>query len=223
MTVFPRRADESGLTLRAAVPMVGVGPELDIVLWNEAAQALLGFGADEVMGRPCFEVLACPGATRRLHCSGSGRPGACAGPCVPPFETELCARSGARMPVSVTTLVAASGDGAPVRLHFLRETTRERQLEELLRHVVSTASKLSPAPPAAQDGSAARDASLRGVTAREREVVKLLAQGSSTDDIAARLGVTPRTARNHIQNVLGKLRVHSRLEAVVYASARGLL
>lgn len=222
MAVFPRSADESGLTFRSAVPMVGVGPELDVVLWNDAAAALLGFTAGEVLGRRCFDFLACPAATRRLYCAGSGRPGACSGDCAPEFEAELRSRSGERMWVGVTTLIASSGDGAPLRLHLLRETRRERQLEELLRHVVSTASKLSP-PPAASHGNGARARSLPGVTAREREVVKLLAQGSSTAEIAAQLGITSRTARNHIQNVLGKLRVHSRLEAVAYASARGLV
>jgi DNA-binding NarL/FixJ family response regulator len=123
--------------------------------------------------------------------------------------------------VSVTTVVAGAGGAAPLRLHLLRETRRERQLEELLRQVVSTASKVSAHAGGVPDP--ARGTFVRGVTAREREVVRLLAQGSSTADIAAQLGITRRTARNHIQNVLCKLRVHSRLEAVAYAQARGLV
>jgi DNA-binding CsgD family transcriptional regulator len=223
VNLLPQRSDETGLVLRAAAPMVGASPELEIVLWNDAAQALLGFTASEVIGRHCFEVLRCPRATRRLYCAGPGeRVGSCGTECVPAFETELSSRSGERMSVGVTTVVVGSGDGATLRLHLLRELRRERQLEELLRHVVSTASKVS-----ASAGGAVPDAprppTVRGVSPRERQVVRLLAQGSSTADIAAQLGITRRTARNHIQNILTKLRVHSRLEAVAYASARGLL
>jgi DNA-binding CsgD family transcriptional regulator len=222
VNVLPQRSDETGLVLRAAAPMVGASPGLEIVLWNEAAQALLGFTQSDVLGRRCFEVLGCPRATRRLYCAGTGdRFGTCAGDCVPAFETEIPSRTGERVSVSVTTVVAGAGGAAPLRLHLLRETRRERQLEELLRQVVSTASKVSAHAGGVPDP--ARGTLVRGVTAREREVVRLLAQGSSTADIAAQLGITRRTARNHIQNVLCKLRVHSRLEAVAYAQARGLV
>jgi PAS domain S-box-containing protein len=224
VNVVPQRSDETGVVLRAAAPMVAAGPELEIVLWNDAAQALLGFTASEVIGRHCFEVLRCPRATRRLYCAGPGeRVGSCGTECVPAFETELSSRSGERMSVGVTTVIVGSADGA-LRLHLLRALRRERQLEELLRNVVSTAAQLSAgAAPVADAADAPRAPPVRGITAREREIVRLLAQGSSTEEIAAQLGITRRTARNHIQNILTKLRVHSRLEAVAYASARGLV
>jgi DNA-binding CsgD family transcriptional regulator len=229
VNLFPQRSDETGLVLRAAAPMVGASPELEIVLWNDAAQALLGFTSSEVVGRRCFDVLHCPRATRRLYCAGAGdRSASCGADCVPSFQTELSARSGERMSVGVTTVVVGSRDGG-LRLHLLRELTRERQLEELLRQVMSTASRVS-AGAGASAGAARLDPPLsspvrgvRGVTERERHVLRLLAQGSSTADIAAQLGITRRTARNHIQNILTKLRVHSRLEAVAYASARGFV
>lgn len=225
MNVVPQRPNETGIVLRAAAPMVGASPDLAIVLWNDAAQALLGFTASEVVGRHCFEVLRCPTATRRLHCARGDRAGGCSAECVPAFEAEISSRSGERMSVGVTTVIVGSPDGA-LRLHLLRALRRERQLEELLRSVVSTAAQLSaPGPEVAAAPADAPRAPppVRGITAREREIVRLLAQGSSTDDIAAQLGITRRTARNHIQNILTKLRVHSRLEAVAYASARGLV
>ena len=51
----------------------------------------------------------------------------------------------------------------------------------------------------------------------------LLASGVATEEIASTLGVSRSTARNHIESILAKLGVHSRLQAVVYASRRGLL
>lgn len=222
MNVLPRRVDETGLTFQSAAPMFAVGPTLEIVLWNEGAEALLGFTQGEVVGRRCHEILGCPVPTRRLYCSGSGDRGCPA--CAPAFDNEICTRSGERIWVRVTTLLAASGGGAPLRVHLLQELSRQRQLEDLLRQVVTTAARLSSPAPAGGDGNGSPPVTLlRGVTEREREVVRLLAQGSSTAEIAAQLGITPRTVRNHVQNILCKLHVHSRLEAVAYASARGFV
>jgi two-component system nitrate/nitrite response regulator NarL len=60
------------------------------------------------------------------------------------------------------------------------------------------------------------------LTAREREVLGLLTQGLPTESIAASMGVAYSTARTHIQNVLAKLGVHSRLEASALAVANNL-
>ncbi len=223
MNVLPWRADETGLTFLTAAPMFAASPELEIVLWNGGAEALLGFTEGEVLGRRCHEVLGCPVPTRRLYCDGGADRGCPA--CPPVFEHEIDTRSGERIWARVTTLLAEWSGGAPLRLHLLEELRRQRQLEDLLRQVISTAAKLySPAP---SDGGDGRDPAsvtlLRGITDREREVVRLLAQGSSTAEIAAQLGITPRTVRNHVQNILCKLHVHSRLEAVAYASARGFV
>jgi two-component system, NarL family, nitrate/nitrite response regulator NarL len=58
------------------------------------------------------------------------------------------------------------------------------------------------------------------LTDREWEVLQLLTEGLSGKAIAERLGVATNTARSHIQNILVKLQVHSRLEAVVIATGR---
>ena len=52
-----------------------------------------------------------------------------------------------------------------------------------------------------------------GLTQREMEVARLLAQGLSNSVLAQRLDISPHTARHHTQRVLGKLGVHSRAEA----------
>ncbi len=55
------------------------------------------------------------------------------------------------------------------------------------------------------------------LTAREREVLRLLVAGKSTAALAGELFVAPATARNHIQSIMNKLGAHSRLEAVAIA------
>jgi len=57
-------------------------------------------------------------------------------------------------------------------------------------------------------------ANLESLTARELEVLRLLSDGRSTVEIAALLGISPMTVQSHVKNVLAKLRVHSKVEAV---------
>jgi DNA-binding NarL/FixJ family response regulator len=64
---------------------------------------------------------------------------------------------------------------------------------------------------------------LSRLTPREREVLSLLAQGGDNDSIARVLVISPQTARTHIQNVLVKLGVHSRLEAAAVAIQHGMV
>ena len=54
------------------------------------------------------------------------------------------------------------------------------------------------------------------LTRREKEVLRLLADGADNDAIGQALVISPQTARTHIQNVLSKLKVHSRLEAAAF-------
>jgi two-component system, NarL family, nitrate/nitrite response regulator NarL len=61
------------------------------------------------------------------------------------------------------------------------------------------------------------------LTRRETEILGLLAAGMATPDIARRLSISITTVRNHIQRVMEKLRVHSRLAAVARGYAQGLV
>lgn len=61
------------------------------------------------------------------------------------------------------------------------------------------------------------------LTARELEVLRLLASGASTALSAEELGISPATLRAHVQAILRKLGAHSRLEAVAEASRLGLI
>ncbi|MBZ5737902.1 response regulator [Nocardioides mangrovi] len=60
------------------------------------------------------------------------------------------------------------------------------------------------------------------LTDRETEVLKLVAKGMSYRQIAERLVLSHRTVQNHVQNILGKLQMHNRVELTRYAIERGL-
>lgn len=67
------------------------------------------------------------------------------------------------------------------------------------------------------DGELVRNATLEVLTTREREVFRLLAQGSTNADIAANLSVAKSTVKSHVENILKKLELRNRLEAVIYS------
>src|SRR5579875_2563856 len=60
------------------------------------------------------------------------------------------------------------------------------------------------------------------LTPRELVVLKLIACGMANAEIAAALGISPRTAKNHVSNILSKLRLPSRMQAAIYALHHGL-
>jgi two-component system, NarL family, response regulator NreC len=61
------------------------------------------------------------------------------------------------------------------------------------------------------------------LTAREREVLQLAAESSSTIEIAARLGISPRTVETHRENLMRKLGLQSQTDLIRYALRRGIL
>ncbi|RAG85402.1 DNA-binding response regulator [Streptacidiphilus pinicola] len=76
---------------------------------------------------------------------------------------------------------------------------------------------------AAEPAPAGQDrANTPKLTDRETEVLRLVAKGLPYKAIADRLVLSPRTVQNHVQNTLGKLQLHNRVELVRYAIAAGL-
>lgn len=75
-----------------------------------------------------------------------------------------------------------------------------------------------------KEGCAPNDSTLKGanLTVREREVLRLVSAGKSNREIAALLGVSVHTVDRHLANIFGKIGVHNRLEAALFAVTHGL-
>src|SRR6266702_5102654 len=71
-------------------------------------------------------------------------------------------------------------------------------------------------------GAGRDDAETPRLTERETEILRMVATGLSYKQIAARLVLSHRTVQNHVQNTLGKLQLHNRIELVRYAIEHGL-
>jgi DNA-binding NarL/FixJ family response regulator len=126
----------------------------------------------------------------------------------------LHAREDAIVPFEEGRLVASLIPGArfvPVesRNNLLLET------EPAWRQVVDAIDDFLSAPSARPIGA------LDELTAREREVLELVAQGSNNTKIADRLKISEKTVRNHVSLIFGKLGVNSRAEAVARARDAG--
>jgi NarL family two-component system response regulator LiaR len=78
-------------------------------------------------------------------------------------------------------------------------------------------------PHVAREREVQRDAELLlgQLTEREKEILQLLGAGLRNEDIAIRLFISPQTVQTHVRNILTKLGVHSKLEAVVFALRHG--
>jgi DNA-binding NarL/FixJ family response regulator len=85
-----------------------------------------------------------------------------------------------------------------------------------------TASDQRASQPAARPALGVSAASLAALTAREREVVGLVAAGLSNDEIAGRLVLSPLTAKTHVSRAMVKLSARDRAQLVVFAYATGL-
>ena len=70
-------------------------------------------------------------------------------------------------------------------------------------------------------GGARSSAAFPELTERELEILELIAEGRSNADIGQRLGIAPKTVRNHVANVLNKLEVADRSQAIVRAREAG--
>ena len=106
--------------------------------------------------------------------------------------------------IAAAVRIVAGGDA------LLAPAITRTVIEEFARH--SPASK-SPPPPRA----------LEELTAREREVLDLLARGLSNAEICEQLVVSEATAKTHVARILQKLELRDRVQAVIYAYESGLV
>ncbi len=187
------------------------GPAGAIVSWNLAAERLLRRSGRDVVGRPCFEVLAGRDVFGNRHCAEACPvwTTACRRETVRTFRLEV--EDGYRKPLWLAVSIVVlrdRDDPEPSLLHLL----------EAVPASVSSWTRDSWRTPAGTE----LPYELDGLTRRESEVLGLLGRGLGTDAIARDLGISRTTVRNHVQRCLGKAGAHSRLELVRIADRVGL-
>ncbi len=188
-----------------------IGAEGKIVVWNRAAERILGYTGREAIGRPCCDIFVgrddhgnrlCYQGCHVQNLIKLGEP-------VQSFDMQTRTKSGRSVWLNISTLATGNGHNGSVTIHLFRDVTGTKELLSLVQERLS-------APAAPPDGNSA-------LTRRELEILRLLGTGANTKVAAERLHVSTATVRNHVQNIFGKLGVHSRLEAVAYATTHRLL
>jgi DNA-binding CsgD family transcriptional regulator/PAS domain-containing protein len=185
------------------------GPSGRIVYMNERAAELLGADVGNATGRPCHEVVASRTATGAPFCASRCRVVAeCdGGGEVAPHEVQVGGRGGGgRHWLQMTSIPIESPDRARRWIvHIAHVLDRSRRIELHMARVAARSEEIREV-----DEARAR----RPLSPREREVLELLAHDVELRQVAARLGITYVTVRNHVQHVLAKLGAHSVEEAV---------
>lgn len=189
-----------------------------IVFWNRAAERLLGYDALQTIGVDCGRLLKGCDVFDNRYCSEDCPVMRLANRAEPVkgFRMRVHARDGRSVNAEVAILQLKA---PPPDDWFLAHVLHELEgLEE-----GAFARPLHAVPPQAPDRREAADVRVKRLSAREVEVLGMLAAGRSTPEIAERLHIAPLTARNHIQNILEKLEVHSKSEAVAFAFQKRIL
>lgn len=199
-----------------------VDQEQRIVFWNAGAEAILGYGPEEAVGRCCFEVLRGTGGPGEERCRQDCPIVNCGlqGKLSSGRSFLMTTKDGSLRWLGMTHIFLGPVEVHPVTVvHVFRDLTAEMEAKKLVQRMADQLSGLGFLKPR-EDGAARTDTEL---TEREMQVLSLLARGGSTGSIAKELTISNTTARNHIQNILSKLGVHTRLEAVAYALKRRLV
>lgn len=197
-----------------------INKEQQIIYWNQSAQEMLGYTPEEVIGQPCYKILGgCDDKSQLIccfQCYVFSR--VIDGKAVPNYNIAVHTKSGEKRWINVSILSAsASDESAPVVIHLFRDATLLKQNDQFVQKVLNAIDGLQENPLPPVNFISLEEALAGELTNREQEVLSLLAQGSSTDDISKTLSISAATVRNHVQNIFHKLQVHSRLEAVAYA------
>jgi DNA-binding CsgD family transcriptional regulator len=182
-----------------------------IVFWNDAARLLLGFTEDDALGADCDALLGGCDAFGNRYCSDDCPVMRMAnrGETVRNFSLTLRSKEQSTLTTSMAVLQLRAGAAD----------------DYLLAHIIHAEAPAEMLPPrprlvAAREST---DVRARKLTSREVEVLAMLAAGRSTPEIAERLHISQLTARSHIQNILEKLEVHSKAEAVAFAFQKNLI
>lgn len=197
-----------------------------ITQWSPSAERILGVKTEDAIGKNCYEVIGGRDNRNYRFCRKNcpvllnarrGRP-------TPDYDIVSAGPSGENKWINVTVAVPMRARWPFQVIHLFRDVTSRRRTEEFAVRAGAALRELfaqeeTPQAPAGDP----EPTPLPQLSRREKEVLRLLASGLTTKEIAETLGVQPITARNHVTRLLDRLGVESRLQAVVFASQHGLL
>jgi PAS domain S-box-containing protein len=203
-------------------PAFATDPAGHILVWNRGMEKLLGRPRKEALGRRCFELMAGRDVFGNRFCHEN-----CAvlsmsrkGETIQGFEMAVRSASRSDLPVQVSILESSSlASGERSVFHFIQPIDATARLARALERLTPGDGPNGRGRTAAMSRSPLSGSP--GLTRRENEVLRHVAAGLQNKEVAVQLGISVATTRNHIHNILEKLEVHSKLEAVSLAFREG--
>jgi PAS domain S-box-containing protein len=192
-----------------------------IILWNKKCEEMLGRPARAVLGKRCYDVIGGRDENGNVYCYRNC-PVAHQARDLPKepvhrFELSMETGSGARKTVEVSLFAIPSYHPAlSTIVHVLR--SGKKKASSLEQSLAKEADARDPLWPMETKAGQPID-----LTVREKEILRCLAQGLSTAAVGKKLFISPVTVRNHVQSILHKLDVHTKLAAVVFAYQHSLI
>jgi PAS domain S-box-containing protein len=190
-----------------AVAAMGVDPAGRIVVWNHTAGELFGYSSQQAASHRCFALVAGSDARGNLLCHAG-------------CSIMLMFRRGEPPNDYLLRSHNSEGDGLLLNVSTVLVDTDEFPVCLHLFHDVSW---IGEAPSASARPQAEGPPPSVTLTAREREILRLMVEGRDSHEMQKLLHISYATVRNHIQNILDKLEVHTRVAAVVVAIRENLV
>ena len=178
-----------------------------VIYMNQRAEDLLGKEPGGAVGRPCHEMIGGQAADGTPKCQHNCEIGQMIrnGEEVEPYTVRINNDDGDERWLQLLVIPYTNGEGDDRGAHCALRIDRTHIIQSYLDRVAART-------PVNVDRNFNIDESR--LSKREREVLELLAEDQNLYEIAEQLNVSYYTVRNHVQHILGKMGVHSTLEAV---------
>ena len=201
-----------------------IDEEMRILFWNKAAEAILGFNSSDVAGLYCYRLLHSYDEDKHLICRAKCQLARLAlqSKPVPNYDIRVKTKQGDDrwLDMSVFTYRMDTTNGKRVIVHLFHDLNHKEVDERVLSRLVDAVIRYQDVP---RESKIEIETLPEELTPREGEILSLLANGHGTRDIATLLSLSLNTVRNHIQHILQKFQVHTRLEAVAVAMKHNLI
>jgi len=195
-----------------------------ILFWNESAEAILGFDGDDVAGNCCYHLfngcdeggrLICKERCRVVRMALQSQP-------IPNYDVRFTNKQGKACWLHMSVFAYRMGDTEEKKaiVHLFHDHKHKEVDEKVLGQLEKVINRYHDLR---HNNGFKLDPHQKILTSREREILALLAEGHGTQYIAQHLTISTTTVRNHIQHILQKLNVHTRLEAVAVATKHNLI
>ena len=211
------------LLAQSETPALATDDHGHVVFWNRAAERVFGRTSNQVLGHRCYDVMGGRDVFGNRFCHEN-----CAvlsmtrrGESVRAFE--MAVESAPRPEQLSVTVMRLPGFGPEqfTLVHLMQPIDQQGRLARALEQLGAREEARPPAPAEPAVRGPVALAKAPPLSEREREILRWVAAGLQNKEIAQKLGISLATVRNHVHNILEKLEVHSKLEAVLLAFRQG--